>query len=196
VLTVPTKICKICMTEFALSEFHDDGRARDGKSSKCRECHTRVRRVQTQNAQRTDYRKNHEQRRAYVRNWHQNNKDKVSANQRREYETIKGRARYLYQSAKTRLSEGFTLSLDHVEHELRRGRCAATNIPFVLSVNRDGKQQRSFSPYAPSVDKIDPRKPYTDENTRIVIWQYNVMKGELSDEQLLVICRHIVGRAS
>ena len=35
---------------------------------------------------------------------------------------------------------------------------------------------------------------YTKENTRIVIWQYNLMKGELTDSELLDICKILTNK--
>lgn len=99
---------------------------------------------------------------------------------------------HLFNGAKSRVPLGFSLTLSHVTNQIGKGHCAVTGIKFDLRINQNGKRSRSWSPYAPSLDKIDSRKPYTDENTRVVIWQYNVMKGELSDDQVFEICKLIV----
>lgn len=101
----------------------------------------------------------------------------------------------LLRGAKSRLPDGFSLSLEHIIREIEKDHCPVTGVAFDLRINRDGKSNRSWSPFAPSIDKIDARKPYTDANTRVVSWQYNIMKGELSDSEVLRICRQIVTRS-
>lgn len=106
--------------------------------------------------------------------------------------SIEVRARSLLNGARQRLPEGFSLTLDFVVRGIERGTCPVTGINFDIDGKYKGSRHRS--PYSPSLDKIDPDKGYTEENTRIVIWQYNSFKGELADYEVLFICQQIVAR--
>lgn len=66
------------------------------------------------------------------------------------------------------------------------GRCEVTNIPFVLSTARN--------PYlfSPSLDRIDPIKGYTCSNCRFVLHAVNALKGQGTNEQMLLIAKAIV----
>lgn len=50
----------------------------------------------------------------------------------------------------------------------------------------------SGSPFAPSLDRIDSRKPYSDENVRIVTTWANKARGELSDDVFSLLCARVV----
>lgn len=102
------------------------------------------------------------------------------------------RARSLFLSAKLRSPEGFSLTLDHVQRGIDCGRCAVTGVLFDLRPFEKKRTGKRCNPFAPSIDRIDSRLPYTDENTRIVIWQFNNMKNEMSDGELVSLCRLIV----
>jgi hypothetical protein len=75
-------------------------------------------------------------------------------------------------------------------HEMlvSQSHCSVTGIEFDYS--RPTKTKKN--PYAPSLDRIDPNTGYIHGNVRLVIWQYNLMKGEISDKELLKICKGIV----
>jgi hypothetical protein len=107
------------------------------------------------------------------------------------YQSIRGRAQSLYRTAKkskTGQTRPFTLTIKHVTEGLVRGTCAVTQIPFVFT--RNGVTQNH--PFAPSLDKIDPHGPYSNENTRVVIWQYNTFKGQISDADVYLIAHAVI----
>lgn len=60
----------------------------------------------------------------------------------------------------------------------KQERCAVTGIMFDLSTKRG-----VVNPLAPSLDRIDASKPYTDKNTRLVLYFVNIAKSNWSDEQ-------------
>jgi hypothetical protein len=66
--------------------------------------------------------------------------------------------------------------------------CPVTGIAFDLTNGHQLISGRAKNPYAPSLDRIEPKGSYSPENTRVVIWQYNMMKGELSDREIEYIC--------
>lgn len=209
-----TKVCTKCGVEKPTFEFNNARRNADGKSRRCRSCQSEYHRqyylknpamfkakqerdrilYAERNA---EYRaKNKEKARQRIREWHAKNPDRSYQYHVKKYQTPAGRAKHLFDSARKRLSDGFALTIDHVQTEIEKGFCPVTGFPFDLLVNTNGKYNRSWSPYAPSLDKIDPRKPYTNDNTRVVIWQYNVMKGEACDEEIMRICKAIVARST
>jgi hypothetical protein len=89
--------------------------------------------------------------------------------------STRARANVLLQAAKTRArkrDQAFTITMDWVERKLLAGVCEATGVPLTLDAG---------TPWSPSLDKIDPEKGYTPENTRIVTWFYNRAKGSSTD---------------
>lgn len=57
-------------------------------------------------------------------------------------------------------------------------RCALTDFPFYAEKNAGSKAD----PFAPSFDRIDCRRGYTRDNTRIVIYAINVMMMDWGEE--------------
>ncbi len=54
------------------------------------------------------------------------------------------------------------------------GRCEITGIPFVFS--------STVSPYSISLDRINSKLGYTPENTRLVLWGVNALRGVSEDD--------------
>lgn len=50
------------------------------------------------------------------------------------------------------------------------------------------------SPYAPSIDKIDPHGGYTQDNCEMVCWFYNCAKQQFTHEEVVELCRLIVNQ--
>lgn len=69
------------------------------------------------------------------------------------------------------------------------GYCEITKIKFRSS----GKQ--GPHPFSPSIDKIDPTKGYTQENSRFILLGCNALKGRGSDQDMLEIAKAIVNNA-
>lgn len=107
------------------------------------------------------------------------------------YNSIEGRAMSLYKSAKRR-ADNYEEAIDFDEsfilEKLKFGKCEVTGIAFDFN----SPTSTAKNPYSPSIDRIDSSVGYIKENVRIVIWQYNLMKGEISDSELLKICEIIV----
>jgi hypothetical protein len=101
------------------------------------------------------------------------------------------RAYYMRNGARCRARnkhEAFALTLDRVQRALLAGVCEQTGVPFDLRKHATHKKQ----PFAPSLDKINPRLPYSDSNTQVVTWQYNAAKGEGSDQDLEQFCIRVL----
>jgi len=67
------------------------------------------------------------------------------------------------------------------------GLCAVTGLPMQFSALESGKNS-----YAVSVDRIDSSRGYYQDNIRLVCARVNLMKMELSDEQMQFWCRAIL----
>lgn len=67
------------------------------------------------------------------------------------------------------------------------GLCAVTGMPMQFSALESGKNS-----YAVSVDRIDNDLGYTRSNIRLVCARVNLMKMELSDDQMMFWCGAIL----
>lgn len=109
-----------------------------------------------------------------------------------QYATTIGRARAMLKSAKRREHKGseFNLDLDFILEKLDNGVCEVTGIPFSYD-KPDGVTCNKFSP---SLDRVDNNIGYIKSNVRVVVWQYNLMKGQITDYELLEICQAVVNK--
>lgn len=70
-----------------------------------------------------------------------------------------------------------TITLEWIVERLEKGVCEATG---------DLLTTKTRQPNTASLDRIDPKNPnYTPENSRIVAWQFNNMKGAYTDEEFI-----------
>jgi hypothetical protein len=118
-------------------------------------------------------------------------KAKAERNSWNFYHSNRGRALTFLKGIERRSKnrhEKHSVTLDHLQKGLDSGRCAVTSIPFVMGE----KCSKGMNPFAPSVDRIDSSKPYSNDNCRIVIWAYNMAKGQMTDDQLYEICLAVV----
>lgn len=69
----------------------------------------------------------------------------------------------------------------------QRGRCALTGHPFVDHI--DGPIKKGLMrPFYPSIDRIDSKKGYTEDNVRLVCVATNIALGEWGDRIFDEIC--------
>jgi len=138
-------------------------------------------------------------RQEYYKTWATENKDKIKDAQQRYKErhpekmkqrakdqknTPNGRAQRLYQGAKARarkLGVDFDLDLEQIKELVRNGKCEVSGIDFVLQEGRH--------PFAPSLDRIDPLKGYTQDNIQVVAWIYNAAKGIGTHDDVLKLAQ-------
>lgn len=108
--------------------------------------------------------------------------------------SVHHRARTMLQNARARAKarhQPCTLTRVRIFSALKHGVCERTGIAFKVGKDESRRQH----PRAPSIDKLDRTKPYSDDNVQIVIWQYNVAKWQLTDLELLEFCRKVVQAA-
>lgn len=179
--------CNTCELELEATEFYK----RVGSipnTTRCKSC--------TRQYNRDWYESNPEakQKRRNRASKYREDPEKVIASKERStkfYASISGRAKTLLKGAQRRshkFSEPLTVDVEFIQEKLENGFCEVTNLPFDFSPHLEYDK----NPYSPSIDRIDSNKGYTKDNTRIVIWQYNLMKGEITDQELLDICKILV----
>jgi hypothetical protein len=107
--------------------------------------------------------------------------------------TVEGRAKSLIKNARKRsakYSRDFTITVDDIVPILRGGKCQATGKPFDMGPPPTGRRS---NPFAPSLDRIDNQSGYTKENVQVVIWAYNLAKGEWSTKELADLSKSFTG---
>lgn len=80
----------------------------------------------------------------------------------------------------------FDLDIDWLTPKIEAGQCEVSGIPFVLTSGRHA--------FAPSLDRTDPKKGYTKDNTKVVVWTYNAAKGIGTHEQVVTLAEALLGR--
>lgn len=75
----------------------------------------------------------------------------------------------------------------------QRGRCALSGIPMELPRN-SLEWERARDPWKPSLDRIDPARPYARGNVRFVTVIGNLARGRFSDDVLVRFCQAVVER--
>lgn len=109
---------------------------------------------------------------------------------RKHYESISGRACHLFNNAKKRLGKwpDFDIDKEFIEQKLTIGHCEVTGLPFDFTSPGESRK----NPFAPSLDRIDNSIGYVKSNVRVVLWAVNLMHGEMTDSQLLQMCKAVI----
>lgn len=125
--------------------------------------------------------------------WHQRSRVRDSVRYAKQRKSDpRHRASILLNSSRKRalkLGIEHDLDLEWIYLRLKAGFCEVTGLPFKFDyyVQNNGQgQQRSFSP---SLDRKDPKKGYTRENTQLVVWVYNAAKGVDDHSSVLVLAK-------
>lgn len=184
------KECTCCGEKKDVSSFYVSKRKKNGdetRMSKCKECVLEYNRIlYYTNPEYQEKRKKRSAKQRLDPNFVVENRERGE----KFYYSLEGRAKTLLKSAQRRSHkyEDFDLDLDFIRGKLLLGVCEVTNIPF----SYDKPTNSAKNKYSPSIDRIDSSKGYVKSNCRIVIWQYNLMKGEISDDELFEICKLIL----
>lgn len=183
------KVCKVCNIEKSLDEFYLVKR-RNGEHNRdctCSDCRKLKNRERSRQPEYIEARKLRHQ---------ANSKNEEYVNGRKEYlsgyyNSLNGRAKSLYKSVLKRSNTdrfGETdITEDFIIDRLMDGKCEVTGIDFQYE-NKFGTFK---NPFSPSIDRIDSTKGYLKDNVRFVIWQVNLMKGELTDQQFIDIFKKL-----
>lgn len=73
-----------------------------------------------------------------------------------------------------------SISEAHLNQQLSSGKCQVTGLPIKSNIGT-GENRGAYSP---SLDRIDNSVGYTDSNTRVVSWLYNLAKGKFTDRDV------------
>jgi hypothetical protein len=145
------------------------------------------------------WRENHRpEHRASSLSWYQRNREKMVAHMRAKYHArknddleglrLEARKRYehlrqtqpwrkLIWNARTRANRrnlAFDLTLEWIEARWT-GNCECSQVPFEIFGSKL---------FAPSIDRIDPKKGYTQNNCRVILWGINMLKAHLDDAEV------------
>lgn len=119
--------------------------------------------------------------RATSATWYERNKDrwKVYHETSRQKDRTSpwhraGRLLTWSRSRAARKGLAFDLDREWLEVRLAAGICEVTGLPFDFSPVGN----LHCRPFSPSLDRRDSRQGYTKENCQIVVWIYNMAKGE------------------
>jgi hypothetical protein len=125
------------------------------------------------------------------RAWHAENKERANMRriERKQASRIARPWVVMFNAAKARCKKfGIVFELTHEWAEARwTGKCEVSQIPFELGLRGSGAKL-----FSPSIDQILPRKGYTPDNCRFVIWGVNALKHNGTDEQMLFIAKSVV----
>jgi len=126
-----------------------------------------------------------------ITRWQNENREQTRVNQRRYNRTFNGRAIILLNAAKSRAAkrgEEFSITIDDVMSRMSLGKCCKTGVLFEYDNTVGGTQ----SPYAPSIDKIDPQGVYEPSNIQIVSFWYNSAKQQWPENIVIQMCRKLI----
>lgn len=129
-----------------------------------------------------------------VARYYEKNKEALNAKKKKRLAERGARGRVSMCVAKAHHSASvigrcsFDLTLDeaYVVYDAQEGCCALSGITFPLG---------PLTPYSMTIDRIKPELGYTKSNVRFIIFGLNALKGPGTDEDVLKICRAVVGAA-
>ncbi len=119
------------------------------------------------------------------------NPERVRDNWKRYAHTPKGTVTLLLNYAKDRARRGgypFALSREWLEAKLKTGVCELTGI----TLHRVSPGEYRTHPYAPSLDRIVPKKGYVEDNVRLVCFAANRARSDFGDDVLLAVAEGLI----
>lgn len=122
----------------------------------------------------------HKEKRRQASKRHRDNNPGKEADKSRRY-VKNNRTGAILRNAKSRAkNRGHKCTIDKewVEKRLAPMQCEVTGVKLEWSPG-------SKHPLLPSLDRIDPNKGYTPENTRVTSWIFNRARGTFSDQEVL-----------
>jgi hypothetical protein len=175
------KTCYTCKLPKDDSEFHND-------KNRCESC---------LKAYRKNYHiKNKEKVHAQQKEYYENNKDAVLNYQKGYYYSNVGKINSIFNTANRRAKKKnipFDLTKEWIIFKLEEQNycCALTHIQLVVE-----QTENYLNPYMPSLDRIDSTKGYTKDNVRIVCAAINLALNEYGEEVFGQICKAYLALAN
>jgi len=162
---ITLKTCRACKKELPTASFGVEKRNRDGMRGECLTCRSELRGIR--DGEFKNYRK-----------------------------TPRGRMNSMWHTLKKGADQRgleFLISQEWLYEKILLGRCEKTGIPFVLDAENHNDSVTSKgqvrNPWAPSIDRVDSSKGYTEDNCVIVCYVYNMAKGSFDESVLEMFCR-------
>ena len=186
-----TKTCSKCNQSLPLFDFYVQRIKKDGSVKYhpfCKDCTKQYNRDRYATVE--SYREKRKQR---EKNLSPEQLAKKKQTSEKHYESTIGRAKRLLSGSKHRALENnleYDLDFEFIHERIAAGYCSVTGLPFDLK-KPVGTVKNAYSP---SLDRIDHTRGYTKDNVRVVIWQFNMMKGELTDRELQKLCAIVAER--
>lgn len=177
------KVCSKCNILKSYDDYHKSSQRSDGISHSCASCVNEYNRKRS--SLDSDIRKRRMKHEKIMTNPELH--EKAKSYSKLYYNSLTGRAKSLLKTT-TRRSSKFEevdnpVDIEFILEKLKVGKCEVTGIAF----DYDNKFNTCKNPLSPSIDRVDSNKGYSKDNVRIVLWQYNLMRGELTDDQLFDI---------
>lgn len=187
------KTCNKCGAAKPLNDFYSDATRKGGRYPNCKICHGEYTRARYR---RTEEKAKRSERAKQLHASSQKFRDDAKRRGAKFYSSVDGRARALLNNARkspaTVSGKEFDITVDFIADLIKAGTCPMTGLLFDLTNDHQTLTGRVKNPYAPSLDRIDSRRGYTKDNVRVVIWQYNLMKGELTDAEVKLMCEQVL----
>jgi hypothetical protein len=177
------KQCKDCKEYRSLTDYYICNKEPLRHYSSCKECTRLKSRIKYANL--SEDQKNIERKKRLD----SLDRERAKARSTKHYSTVEGRAKILLKGVKDR-DVSHDLDLQWFIDKLQVGKCEVTGIPFDFNPHPVYKK----NPMSPSIDRINSSLGYQKENCRLVVWQYNMGKGETSDSEFLEFCRKLVSK--
>lgn len=184
-----TRQCKDCKIHKTASEYYSV--CKDGvtpRGSICKLCQKARNVVRHGNL-------TPEQRRRKSKVQHERHSHKTKVKSREYYRTRHGRIKSMLKTADRRSSkfeDECNITYEYIDELFNK--CNDECMVSGLSFNYLPVDGMKCNPYAPSLDRIDSTKGYVVGNVRLVCWQINLMKGEITDDELKKFCQAILDR--
>lgn len=193
-----TRICNVCNEDKPVGAFSQQspkGRRSGHIRSTCKRCMADLA-MRKYYAQHETSKERNRERYWANKNWaveyYQKKRSTKLPLDRAKRATPRGRAQTMYNAASSRAKKfGFpcTINRQFLEDKILAGTCERSGIVFDL---KHAPYKGGRNPFSPSIDKIDPTKGYTPDNTQVVAWCYNTGKGEMSDAEFIDFCKQVV----
>ena len=81
----------------------------------------------------------------------------------------------------------FGLSREFVENVILNGKCSVTGIKF----NKKASSKK-YGAFTASIDRINPKLGYTEDNCQVVCWIYNRAKGNGTHKEVLILAEALM----
>lgn len=159
------KKCKSCNQEKEYEDFYKDSKRPEEYRSTCKSC--------------------------YLKKYKYTVSEKGRENWRRYKRSKKGIITCLLNNAKDRAKRNnlpYELDYEWLEAKIDAGVCELSHLPFV----HESRGAFKCSPYAPSIDKINPKDGYTKNNCRVICFCVNMALSDWGEDVLYNMCENLL----